>query len=669
MNALNIYPIGGLFYELYSPNPPIYNCKPLDPMNDNPLYRINALFWATVFSNSNIERLLDKMASSNHDMFGLIENAVLSNRELFKDLTIKAPLGIVNQALSQQEMFSLMEQMQIACQLFSKYLYSPFSLSIQDGFLEPDLSSNVLIESLFDINKNPYIDFISKNVFSILKRMKYKMVWINGQPRLSSLLIAAYIKQLWPDMFIAIRYHSSEYFSLNKIDDLLMDNQPLFSIVDCIVLDDSLATCNKIEEVICSGSGIIDDCPNILYKDHVTNKIMRTKSRKVVYSFAECMNRRIDDKCNAEHYISPATVVNMKLNPNTACFWNKCTFCAINKKYKYINNQEFIGLEQKIEYIEQLVTQGIQYIWFEDEAIPPDILVAFAKLIIKKDLKFKWQVRSRIDNVFSEEIANKLYQAGLREIRFGLESANSRILSLMNKFPAEITLDTVENVVRIFTTAGIHVHFPMIVGFPTETVQERIDTYNYLSMLRNKYKRVTYNINILMLDYASDLYKNFMKYGISSIDFPCPQSEFLGNMLSFNCNEKMENRNSIDYKRNEFMRETLYPWMPKEAHVQPYLFYRLSETIRNTLIWHCECIAVNQQKSRTIGYKKSDQISIWKHGDDYIVYNWKNHRIFRFYDIDYHQFSQIYFLKEKEIFDVEFYYRLFKSELLQPIKG
>ena len=84
MNALNIYPIGGLFYELYSPNPPIYNCKPLDPMNDNPLYRINALFWATVFSNSNIERLLDKMASSNHDMFGLIENAVLSNRELFK---------------------------------------------------------------------------------------------------------------------------------------------------------------------------------------------------------------------------------------------------------------------------------------------------------------------------------------------------------------------------------------------------------------------------------------------------------------------------------------------------------------------------------------------------------------------------------------------------------
>ena len=453
---------------------------------------------------------------------------------------------------------------------------------------------------------------------------------------------------------------------MNKIDDLLLENHSLFNIVDCIVLDDSLSTCKNIERIVCVENGSIEKCSNIIFINRSKNKIIKTKSKKIIYTFHECINRREDGKNSTQNYLSPSVVANLKLNPNTSCFWNRCTFCGINKKYKYISNHESIGLEKKIEYIQELISKGVKFFWFEDEAISPDYLDAFATLIIQNGLQFKWQARSRIDVAFTVELADKLFLAGLREIRFGLESACPRILSLMNKFPPEITLDTIENVVKMFTTAGIHVHFPMIVGYPTETSEERVETYLFLLMLREKYKAVTFNINILMLDIASDLYKNRIKYGICAIYFPCPQNQYLGNMVEFECDEKMESRMSIDFKRNECMRESLYPWMPSEALIKPNIFYRLSETIRNTLIWSCHLYRDISQKCAN-SYKKSGLLSIWREKDSfYLIYNWSTHRIYRFSPEDYNMFSKLKTLTQNEIEKSPFYCELLKAALLQP---
>lgn len=425
MEILNVYPISGLFYELYSPNVHLYNCNPLDFSSDNPLYRLNALFWAKLFSEKNVDQLYDALDFSNFSSLSEIEKAVLANKSLFKSLITEAPLKLINQANSEQMMFAYMEQIEIACKLFSKYLFSPFSLTIQDGFQEPMLSSKALIANLFDKNKNPYLPFLESNVFWQLKQVHPKMIWINGQPKQSSLAVAAYAKEIYPDIFIAVRNHSSEYFSLNKICELLLNNYSLFSLVDCVVLDDSLETCKRLEEIVCKSKATLGACRNIIYIDRSEGKIRCSKTEKVEYSFEEGTNVRPVDNTCMEYYISPHEVMNLKLNPNTACYWNKCSFCAINKKYKYIKNEESQSLDEKLDYIEKYITHGIRYFWFEDEAIPPHKLDAFANAILNRGLKFRWQVRSRIDIDFTEELAKKLYQAGMREIRFGLESAST----------------------------------------------------------------------------------------------------------------------------------------------------------------------------------------------------------------------------------------------------
>lgn len=670
MKILNVYSISGLFYELYQPNIQQYSCEPLDFSDSNPLNRLNALFWAELFSTENIEHLLKRIEENVSDFTELsdLEKAVLSNKTLFALLAHQAPLEIVNQANSEEEMFSFMEQIEIACKLFSKYLYSPFSITIQDGFLEPSLSSKTLINSMLDSSNNPYLGFLEKHVFPGLDSINPRMIWINGQPKLSSLAIAGYIKRANPKVVIGIRYHSSEYFSLNKIDDLLINNSDLFSLIDLIVLDDCRDTCSQVEQVVCDNNGSLADCCNIIYIDRASQNIIKTHTKKVAYSFEESVNRRLFDNSIRENYISPSKVVNLKLNPNSACYWNKCTFCAINKKYKFITNQEDLDYNFKIGYIEKYVNEGVRYFWFEDEAVPPEQLGVFADLLIQKNLNIYWQVRSRIDTGFDAALVSKLYRAGLREIRFGLESACGRILDLMNKFPEEVTLHTVENVVKIFTEKGIHVHFPMIVGFPTETVQERIETYSYLSMLRQKYVHVSYNINILMLDIASDLFRNFTKYQISAVSFPCSPNEFLGNMVNFDCILMSESKQSIDIKRNEFMRETLYPWMPRGALIKPNIFYRLSETIRNTLLWNWnKSIASSKKRSDNLVFMRNECISAWKHNGDYRLYSWNSHRLFNFSLRDYTEFVSITRLTKDDICGSHFYQALLSNGLIVPV--
>lgn len=79
------------------------------------------------------------------------------------------------------------------------------------------------------------------------------------------------------------------------------------------------------------------------------------------------------------------------------------------------------------------------------------------------------------------------------------------------------------------------------------------------------------------------------------------------------------------------MRELLYPWMPANSYIKPYIFYRFSETIRNTLIWKVEKV------TRVSGFEKLSKPQSKVIVPDtlvynfdlkrnvYIIYNWYTH--------------------------------------------
>jgi hypothetical protein len=98
---------------------------------------------------------------------------------------------------------------------------------------------------------------------------------------------------------------------------------------------------------------------------------------------------------------------------------------------------------------------------------------------------------------------------------------------------------------------------------------------------------LTFNINALGLDVASELFKEYSKFNISEIRFPCSPKYFLGNIVGWDSFEVQYDRSVLDFERNNIMRNILYPWMPTNCVLPIFIFYRLSETSRNTLIWKC----------------------------------------------------------------------------------
>jgi len=193
-----------------------------------------------------------------------------------------------------------------------------------------------------------------------------------------------------------------------------------------------------------------------------------------------------------DKYISAIEVVNPmhrlwsdgrwnKLTMAHGCYWGKCTFCDIS--LDYIKIYEPVAASLLCDRMEQLMAQtGENGFHFVDEAAPPSLMRAFAIEIIRRKLCVSWWTNIRFEKSFTRDLCLLLKASGCIAISGGLEVASDRLLGLIQK---GITVSQVAKVTRNFTDAGIMVHAYLMYGFPTQTVQETVDS---LEMVRQLFK-------------------------------------------------------------------------------------------------------------------------------------------------------------------------------------
>jgi radical SAM superfamily enzyme YgiQ (UPF0313 family) len=154
------------------------------------------------------------------------------------------------------------------------------------------------------------------------------------------------------------------------------------------------------------------------------------------------------------------------------CYWGKCTFC--DASLDYIHRYETASIELIVNRMESIMTQtGQSGFHFVDEAAPPVLLRKLAEEIIKRKLTVSYWTNVRFEKSFSPELCYLMAQSGCIAISGGLEVASPRILKLINK---GITIETARESMKNFTEAGIMTHAYLMYGFPTETVQETVDS-------------------------------------------------------------------------------------------------------------------------------------------------------------------------------------------------
>jgi len=191
------------------------------------------------------------------------------------------------------------------------------------------------------------------------------------------------------------------------------------------------------------------------------------------------------------------------------CSYN-CTFCYHSYMGK---NIRFRSCDNVVAEMQECFNLGIKDIFFIDDVFTLNRQRTFeiCDKIVKKDLKINWSIRTRVDSV-DALMLERLKAAGCSRIQFGVEAGTQTVLDALNK---NITLGQVEEAFRMAKKAKIETLAYFMIGSPTETKEQVLETIDFAVRLNPDY--VHFSITMPFPD--TQLYRDGLKNNIFKSDF------------------------------------------------------------------------------------------------------------------------------------------------------
>jgi len=163
----------------------------------------------------------------------------------------------------------------------------------------------------------------------------------------------------------------------------------------------------------------------------------------------------------------------------------KCGFC-INSS-KFVGRYRLVPIEVWTQWLNELnLKMNISWLTTGDDYLGNQKrMLTVGKILKEKNIN--WSPYCRGDNFKhnGEQFAYALKELGVTDISIGIESGNERILKLINKGE---TLEELEHAAICISNTGIRPQYYFIVGFPTETKEERNQTFDFADRLYNIHK-------------------------------------------------------------------------------------------------------------------------------------------------------------------------------------
>ncbi|MDI6735931.1 MAG: radical SAM protein [bacterium] len=158
------------------------------------------------------------------------------------------------------------------------------------------------------------------------------------------------------------------------------------------------------------------------------------------------------------------------------CPYN-CLFCyhAFGKKFR------FRSPGNVVDELQEIMNLGIKEIFFFDDLFTAkkDFAMGICEEIIRRKLHLVWEIRARINTV-DREILQRLKEAGCRRISYGVEAGTDKILKVLRK---GITTQQVIEVFKLTKEVGFITYADFMIGSPTETRQEILETIRFAQKL------------------------------------------------------------------------------------------------------------------------------------------------------------------------------------------
>jgi hypothetical protein len=268
----------------------------------------------------------------------------------------------------------------------------------------------------------------------------------------------------------------------------LKDNR-VFEFFDFITLDDGELPVELLHNFICHSELVSESEFKRTFLLENNQVVYKNNTTRHDYKQAEVGTPDYSDLL-LDKYISVIEIANPmhslwsdgrwnKLTMAHGCYWGKCTFCDIS--LDYIKLYEPIAAKILVDRMEELIAQtGENGFHFVDEAAPPALMREVALEIIKRKLVVTWWTNIRFEKSFTADLCLLLKESGCIAVSGGLEVASDRLLELIKK---GVTVEQVAQVTRNFTESGIMVHAYLMYGYPTQTIQETVDSLEMVRQL------------------------------------------------------------------------------------------------------------------------------------------------------------------------------------------
>lgn len=154
-----------------------------------------------------------------------------------------------------------------------------------------------------------------------------------------------------------------------------------------------------------------------------------------------------------------------------------CTFCANTNTWKKHRKRSVGNIMEEVRWLKREFQ--IDEIQFADDNLTYDNEHAIAKFTELKGEKLSWCTpNGTMVNKVTPELIEVMKESGLYQITLSIDSANARTLKELHHKPCD--LNTVPGLIEKCRELGIFTHGTLVVGMPTETLEEIVDGFEYV---------------------------------------------------------------------------------------------------------------------------------------------------------------------------------------------
>ncbi len=214
-----------------------------------------------------------------------------------------------------------------------------------------------------------------------------------------------------------------------------------------------------------------DSVPNLIYRNeagiHVNQEIFTEKTTALPLPDF--------DGLPLDSYFVPVRI--LPYLATRGCYWGRCTFCDHGQGY--FDQYRGMPAQQVVQQVKALKDRyQAEHFLFADESYPPALLKKVTQLLVDQEVGIKWTTLIRFEETLQDPgIWDLAVKSGCCTLYYGMESANERVLDLMDK---HVKKSVIENNLREAAKAGIWNHVMAFYGFPGETRDEAEETRQFL---------------------------------------------------------------------------------------------------------------------------------------------------------------------------------------------